>query len=214
LDDDLKRIASRIRGWRDEAGLTLQQLGDKSGVSASTIHKIENLQTVPTIAVLLKVANGLNRRPSELLAELEVSKHVAVLRSGDRQVLKIEGRASLEHLSSMIPRSRLDYWRIEVEPNAGPGTEGETWRFNGELIVLVESGELEFDIGGEAFKICVGDSIHFDSSVPHRWYASGGQPASALVMALLPERLQGNLLTRLAAASEQSKSEFNRGQVA
>jgi transcriptional regulator with XRE-family HTH domain len=37
-------------------------------VSASTIHKIENLQTVPTIAVLLKVAHGLGRKSSELLA--------------------------------------------------------------------------------------------------------------------------------------------------
>ena len=65
MDDDLKRIASRIREWRDAAGLTLQKLGDRAGVSASTIHKIENLQTIPTIAVLLKIANGLNRRPSE-----------------------------------------------------------------------------------------------------------------------------------------------------
>jgi len=43
LEDELKNIAERIRRWRNESGLTLQQLGDRSGVSASTIHKIENL---------------------------------------------------------------------------------------------------------------------------------------------------------------------------
>ena len=84
VDEDLKRIAARIRSWRDEAGLTLQQLGDRSNVSASTIHKIENLQTVPTIAVLLKVAHGLNRRPSELLAEVDVGRQVEVLQAAAR----------------------------------------------------------------------------------------------------------------------------------
>jgi len=201
LDDDLKRIASRIRTWRDEAGLTLQQLGDQSGVSASTIHKIENLQTVPTIAVLLKVANGLNRRPSELLAEVETGSQVSVLRSLDRQELTIEGRAKLEHLASMIPRNRLDVWRVDLEPNIGAGVENDAWQFHGEIILMVEEGELELDIAGEAYKVGVGDSIHFDTSLSHRWFASGGQRARAIVFALLPERLQGDLMSRIAMSS-------------
>ena len=201
MDDDLKRIAKRIRSWRDEAGLTLQKLGDKSGVSASTIHKIENLQTVPTIAVLLKVASGLDRRPSELLAEVEENKQVAVHRADAHQTLALEGRATLEHLTSMIPRNRLDYWRVTVEPGAGAGYEGEPWRFNGEMIIVVEEGDVEFDIGGEGYKVTVGDSIHFETSVPHRWYASGGVSATIRIVALIPERMQGDLMTRITTAS-------------
>ena len=45
VDDDLRQIAARIRNWRDEAGLTLQQLGDRACVSASTIHKIATATT-------------------------------------------------------------------------------------------------------------------------------------------------------------------------
>lgn len=201
MDDDLKRIAGRIRGWRDEAGLTLQQLGDQSGVSASTIHKIENLQTVPTIAVLLKVANGLNRRPSELLAEIEAGKKVAVLRKADRPEVTIENRARLEHLAGLIPRNRLDFWRVHLEPNVGAGMNNEAWQFHGEIILIVEAGQLEFDIEGEAYKVGAGDSIHFDTSLPHRWYAAGGEPASVLILALLPERMQGDLMSRMAMSS-------------
>ena len=84
MDKDLKRIAARVRTWRNEARLTLQQLGDRSGVSASTIHKIENLQTVPTIAVLLKLARGLGHKPSEPRAEGEVGDRAAVLRRDER----------------------------------------------------------------------------------------------------------------------------------
>jgi transcriptional regulator with XRE-family HTH domain len=201
VDDDLKRIAARVREWRDEAGLTLQQLGDRAGVSASTIHKIENLQTVPTIAVLLKVANGLNRRPSELLAEDDAGEQVAVLRGTERHEFMIENRARLEHLAGMIPRNRIDFWRIYLEPGIGAGYDGVPWQFQGEVILLVEDGTLEAEIGGESYELCTGDSIHFDPDLPHSWTAAAsGKGATVVVVALLPEHLHGDLISRMTMA--------------
>ena len=208
VDDDLKRIAARIRSWRDEAGLTLQQLGDRSGVSASTIHKIENLQTVPTIAVLLKVAHGLNRRPSELLAEVDVGRQVAVMRRDDRQTLSVDSRGAIEHLVGTIPRNKLDVWRVRIEPGIGAGMEGdEPWQFHGEMVLLVEEGLVRTDVGGEIFEVGPGDSIHFDPSIPHRWVAAGEKPAQAVVVAIIPERLQGDLMGRITAAMGNSSIE-------
>ena len=201
MDDDLKRIASRIRHWRDEAGMTLKQLGDQSGVSASTIHKIENLQTVPTITVLLKVANGLNRRPSELLAEVEVEKQVGVLRAADRLEIAVEGRGKLEHLAPTIPRNRTDVWRVHLEPDMGAGIKDGPWEFHGELMIMVEDGELDLEINGEKYQISTGDSIQFDTNQPHRWTASGGQSARVVIFVLLPERLQGDVISRIAMSS-------------
>lgn len=201
MDDHLKRIATRVRSWRDEAGLTLQQLGVQSGVSASTIHKVENLQTVPTIAILIKVANGLNRRPSELLAEAEVEKPVAVLSSGDRRTLTIEGRATVEHLIGTIPRNQLDVWRVVLQPGNGPGVDGDAWQFQGEIVVMVEDGELKFEIDDEEYRVAAGDSIHFDTKLPHRWYASGERPATIQISVLLPEHLYPDLMLRIATAS-------------
>jgi len=208
VDEDLKRIAARIRSWRDEAGLTLQQLGDLSRVSASTIHKIENLQTVPTIGVLLKVANGLSRRPSELLAEVDVGRQVAVMRRDERQSLSVKDRANIEHLIGMIPRNKLDVWRIRIEPGIGAGMTGtDAWQFDGEMVILVEEGLVDVEIGGEKFVIAAGDSIHFDPSLPHRWVASGELTAQVMVLATLPERLQGDLMERFTSATGTSAFE-------
>ncbi len=208
VDEDLKRIAARIRSWRDEAGLTLQQLGDRSSVSASTIHKIENLQTVPTIAVLLKVAHGLNRRPSELLAEVDVGRQVAVMRRDDRQTFSVTDKGAIEHLVGTIPRNKLDVWRVRIEPGVGAGMEGhEPWQFHGEMIMLVEEGEVRADIGGDVFEIGPGDSIHFDPSLPHCWVASSEKSAQAVVVAIIPERLQGDLIERIASASGRAAFE-------
>jgi transcriptional regulator with XRE-family HTH domain len=202
VDDDLKRIASRIREWRDAAGLTLQKLGDRAGVSASTIHKIENMQTIPTIAVLLKIANGLNRRPSELLEEVDVRSQVVILRANQRKRLATSDQTELEHLVGMIPRSLLDVWRVFLKPGRGAGRPGtDPWQFQGELVILVEEGCLEVEIGGESDVVESGDSIHFDTSIQHKFIAGRGEGATIVVLAMLPEHLHGDLLSRIAASS-------------
>ena len=213
MDDDLKRIAARIRSWRDEAGLTLQKLGDRSGVSASTIHKIENLQTVPTIAVLLKVANGLNRRPSELLEEIDAAKQVAILRRKDRQSLSISKHTKLEHLIGMIPRNRLDVWRVHLQPGSGAGMPGtDAWSFHGEMVIFVEEGCVEFELDGESYVADVGDSIHFDTSLPHRWVAGGETPATLIAVTIMPKHLQADLMSRVAAIAKNESSEVREAE--
>lgn len=209
MDDDLKRIAARIRTWRNDARLTLQQLGDRSGVSASTIHKIENLQTVPTIAVLLKVAHGLDRRPSELLAEVEPEAQVAILRRDHRPRAQLGEGREIEHLIGTIPRSQLDVWRVRLEPGVGVGMPGsKPWQFHGEIALIVEEGTLEAVIGGETYEIARGDSLHFDPSIPHRWFASEGEPARVLVTAILPDRIHADPATRIARAGENHEDPY------
>ena len=65
----LADIARQVRAYRSADGLSLQQLATRSGVAASTIHKVESRQMVPTVVVLLKIAKGLGRRPEELIRD-------------------------------------------------------------------------------------------------------------------------------------------------
>ncbi|MBY0399679.1 helix-turn-helix domain-containing protein [Myxococcota bacterium] len=65
----LNDMARQLRACRAQDGLTLQQLATRCGVAASTIHKIEAQQMVPTVSVLLKIARGLGRRPEELVRD-------------------------------------------------------------------------------------------------------------------------------------------------
>jgi transcriptional regulator with XRE-family HTH domain len=65
----LNDMATRLRACRARDGLTLQQLATRCGVAASTIHKIEAQQMVPTVSVLLKIARGLGRRPEDLVRD-------------------------------------------------------------------------------------------------------------------------------------------------
>jgi putative SOS response-associated peptidase YedK len=74
--------------------------------------------------VLIKVANGLNRRPSELLSEADTEKQIAVLRRDDRQHFLMNKETQMEHLVGMIPRNKLDVWRVRIEAGRGVGRPG------------------------------------------------------------------------------------------
>jgi transcriptional regulator with XRE-family HTH domain len=188
LQKELKRIAARIRLWRNEAGLTLQELGERSGVSASTIHKIENNHSVPTIAVLFKVAHGLGRLPRELFDKGVASVGVALTRLADRDVLSTHPDTQLERVVGHIPGAAIDVWRVIHEPGAGAAHDEDENRlqYRGELIIVVEAGELHVDVGEENYRLESGDSLHFKTSTPHRWYNQGTLAASALFFGLLP----------------------------
>jgi transcriptional regulator with XRE-family HTH domain len=188
LQRELKRIAALIRAWREEAGLTLQELGDRSGVSASTIHKIENNHSVPTIAVVLKLAHGLDRRPHELFEKGQAAVGVSITRLAERGVLETQPGTQLARVAGHIPGAIIDLWRVTHESGEGTGHDADAKRlqYRGELIVVVEEGEFCFEIGEDKFCLAEGDSLHFKTSTPHLWYNQGNTPASALFFGLQP----------------------------
>jgi transcriptional regulator with XRE-family HTH domain len=193
LNPELKRIARQIREWRDDAGLTLQELAEKSGVSASTVHKIENGQTVPTIAVLFKVAHGLRRRPAELF-EGERPENVAALnRVEDRDRLQTLPGAIVMRVIRGLPKAAIDLWHVTFEPGAGSShtADGEKLSYRGELVILIEEGELFVEVVDEEYILRKGDTLHFKTSEPHAWRNRGDVPMQGYFFGLLPRALRG-----------------------
>lgn len=193
LNPELKRIARRIRDWRDDAGLTLQELAEKSGVSASTVHKIENGQTVPTIAVLFKVAHGLQRRPAELFEGEQPENAAALNRVDDRDRLQTLHGATVMRVIRGIPKAAIDLWHVTFEPGAGTNHTADTEKlsYRGELVILVEEGELFVEVADEEYVLRKGDTLHFKTSEPHSWMNRGDVPMKGYFFGLLPRALRG-----------------------
>jgi transcriptional regulator with XRE-family HTH domain len=64
-------IGERLRYWREKRMLTMRELGDKAGVSYSTISRIETGRVVPGIDTLIALARALDVHPMDLLPEEE-----------------------------------------------------------------------------------------------------------------------------------------------
>src|SRR4051794_24003554 len=70
-------IGDRVHALREAMGLSLRDLGERSGVSAPMLSQVERGETSPTLAVAAKIAAGLELTLSQLL-RLDEGEHVAV----------------------------------------------------------------------------------------------------------------------------------------
>jgi transcriptional regulator with XRE-family HTH domain len=188
LDAQLESIAARVRRWREEAGLTIQGLAERSGVAASTIQKVETNQMVPSIAVLLKIATGLDRLPSELIREEAPELDVSVLRAGDRPSLGDPKRTVLDRLTGDVAEPALEVWRVAIPP--GRGLQPDSLRYDGDEWGLCEAGEPTYQIGEREVRLAPGDSIHLKASIPHSFRNDGELPARLLVVGTVPQILR------------------------
>jgi transcriptional regulator with XRE-family HTH domain len=196
---DLARIAQRVRCWREEAGLTLQELARRSRVAASTIQKVETRQMVPTVTVLLKIARGLDRSPGELVHEAADELQVVFARSEERHRIRLREHMVCERLVGELAEPALEAWRVTHQPGSGSG-QGLI-RHEGETLVIGEAGAITFRVGERSYVVRAGDILHFKCTLPHSWRNEGREPATFVTVGTLPRALRRALFEAGRSAS-------------
>ncbi len=184
MDDIIASIGPKVRGLRQQKGLSLQQLAERSGVSAAAIHKIERNGMVPTITTLMKLAGALNRSVAYFVEEEEKEDRPAVLirAAGRKPVFTSKKGLDLRGVSGPYGRFFMAGASATVEPGADSGRK--PMEHPGEEFVYVLSGTLCFEVGGEEYVVRRGDALHFRTDRPHRWWNPRREPARAIWMAL------------------------------
>ena len=181
VNDAVDRVAEKVKRWRMEAGLSLQEVANRSGVSPSTIHKIEHRHTVPTIAVVLRLVDGLGRQASDLFDETSRENAATLVRRSQRLESKGPTGAYLQTLAGERDFRSMGIWRVvqpsDTEVHCDPPRSEQ-----GEVIVFVEEGQLVIDVDGIEYNLEAGDSLHFDSPYRYAWRNASGHSAVALVL--------------------------------
>ena len=189
--DDLERIVSsiglKVFSLRKSMGLSLQQLGERSDVSAAAIHKIEQGGMVPTITTLLKIAGALGRPVSYFVEEDGGRDDLAVLTPAEetRPVYTSHKGITLNSISGPYARFLLAGARATVAPGASSGRK--PMQHPGEELVHVTDGVLEFSVAGQACAVGAGSTLHFRGDQPHTWRNPGDTAATAVWLALRPQ---------------------------
>jgi transcriptional regulator with XRE-family HTH domain len=180
-------IGLKVFSLRKRMGLSLQQLGERSDVSAAAIHKIEQGGMVPTITTLLKIAGALGRPVSYFVEEDVGQDDVAVLTPADenRPVYTSHKGIDLSSISGPYGRFLLAGARATVAPAASSGRK--PMQHPGEELVYVTSGMLEFTVTGKTYQVDAGSTLHFRGDQPHTWRNPGTAEAHAVWMALRPQ---------------------------
>lgn len=180
-------IGLKVFSLRKRMGLSLQQLGERSDVSAAAIHKIEQGGMVPTITTLLKIAGALGRPVSYFVEEDVGRDDVAVLTppDEDRPVYTSHKGITLNSVSGPYGRFLLAGARATVAPGANSGRK--PMQHPGEELVHVIEGLLEFTVTGQLYQVGIGSTLHFRGDQPHTWRNPGDTEARAVWMALRPQ---------------------------
>jgi transcriptional regulator with XRE-family HTH domain len=183
VDDVIAGIGTKIRLLRQGSGLSLQQLADRSGVSAASIHKIERNTMVPTITVLMKLARALDRSVSYLVdEETAQTSSVVLVKAKDRQPLFASRKGVvMESLAGPTGVFAISGAMVTVAAGLDSGTSPIARP--GEDLVFLLSGSLEFEVD-KVYRLRKGDALHLRTDRPHRWRNPAAGPATAIWISL------------------------------
>ena len=150
-----------LRDKRKATGLTSQALAERSCLSAAFISQVERNKATPSVVSLLKLANALGVNISALI---EVPQSAEIIRRGnDLRQLEVGSPAEYFQLGSSLPNQRMD----AIMSRIPPGYVSPIDQREGEEFVYILEGELAVTVGDVRTTLHQGDSMHYDSWVPH-----------------------------------------------
>lgn len=182
-------IGSQIRNLRNQRELTLQELSNLTGLSKPNLSQIENNIVTPPIATLLKISTALGVAIGVFFQKTSQESNMVVVRKEDRY-----GIAKGPHISHIgYQYEPLAYPKVDknMEPFVVYMEErdADDIVFNnhkGEEFLFVLEGRLEFRCGDNTVLLEEGDSLYFDSSIPHG-YRGLAETAKTLVVIHRPK---------------------------
>lgn len=174
-------LGRRIRERRLELGLTQSSVADAAGLTKSFVSQIERGYTAPSISTLRGIAKA-----------LEVSMFFFFQEDrGNHTVVRSHERASIRNLGAnlyyelLTPDLQRNIQMIWLHMEPGQVTSDMPRSHEGEECALVLEGTVEVEVGGVFHVLYAGDSISFDSGLPHRVRNVGPTPAT-LISAITP----------------------------
>ena len=194
LEED---VGPRLRAHREQRGLSLRELARRLGVSPSAISQIETGKSRPSVSTLYSIVSELGMSLDELFgapkgeAPAEAASPAPVpsrgsaraRATGERHVQRADSRATID-LESGVRWERLtpgpdhetDFLFVTYDVGGSSSEGNRSMRHSGHEYGLVLSGTLEVTVGFDHYVLGPGDSISFDSTVPHRLTNLGDEP--------------------------------------
>lgn len=191
--DDLGR---RLRARREELKLSLREFARRLDISPSAISQIETGKARPSVSTLYEIVSELGITLDELFSDdgdgeagsrrerKTRSTRSRTSRLEERHVQREETREAIE-LDTGVRWERLtahadpdaDFLYVVYDVGGSSSKGNSSIRHSGREYGLVLSGRLEVTVGFDTYELGPGDSISFDSTVPHRLRTIGSEPA-------------------------------------
>ncbi len=174
--------------------MSLRELARRIDVSPSLISQIENDKARPSVSTLYQIMTELGESLDRLLLDddgavgdgvqieryLSDLPHVAPVQTREtREVIRLSSGVRWERLTTAsVPGT--DFLYLVYEPGGESSPTDAAQRHPGREWGYIESGELHVTVGAEDHVLGAGDSISYDSTIPHRLWNPGEDEVHAV----------------------------------
>jgi len=187
----------RITGLCKTYSVSLETLSERSGVPIELIRQIEEQDHIPDLAPLIKISRALGVRLGTLLDDHEnlgpVITRAGTAGDAARFITGLpgtdQGGTRADHQGLTFKALAPDKGGRHMEPfivDIAPEAEQKKSTHEGEEFIYVLSGNLALEYGSVSEVLREGDSVYYDSIVPHRVFSGDGSPVRILAVIYTP----------------------------
>ena len=190
--DNTQIVGEKIKSIRETKQISVSELAERTGLAEEQINRIENNVDIPSLAPLIKIARALGVRLGTFLDDQdEVGAVVCRKEELNNSTISFSNNAmnarthmQYHSLSNSKADRHMEPFIIDIE--ATDETIYELSSHEGEEFIFVMEGAVEIAYGKKHHVIEAGDSIYYDSIVPHHVHGYQGQAAKILAVVYTP----------------------------
>lgn len=167
----LSEVGPQLRHHRLRCGVTLTALAGATGISKSTLSRLESGQRRPSLELMLPIIQALRISLNDVL---QMDPH-----EGEFNPLAPHPWNGVVRLSLTRAIGPVQVWKLVIP---GGRAQPDPQSHEGHMWMYVMSGRMYLVLGKEELQVKVGESAEFNTRVPH-WYGNTGQePAEVLCL--------------------------------
>jgi len=181
----LVNVGERVRHVREQRGLSLQDIVQRTGIKEEMLTRIESGEIAPPLGTIIKLAKALEMKMGFFISGEENSPYTIVRRNDRRVVSRHDSQKGQQYgyeFESLAPHKKdrhMEPFLVTLDPAE---TEEERSTHDGQEFIYVLEGKMEVRLEEEVLVLEPGDAVYYDSTVPHLVKCSGDRSTKILAV--------------------------------
>jgi len=174
-------IGEKIKKIRESHDWTIEYLAQQTDQTPEFIQKVEGNEVVPSVSFLLKLSRALGVDPGTFLSD-EEKAHIQ-----DKRAQAFITRTRNYAYQTLTPGAENQHLRgFMITIEAKQAHKPVAYKHEGEEFIYVMEGTLELTLDNRVNNLKAGESMHYNSEIPHKLKNKGSETTRCLVMLYTP----------------------------
>ena len=181
MTDQLLEIGGRLKGLRSIMDIPAEKMAEDMKLDAAEYLAYERGERDFSFSFLYSAANILGVDVVDIISgESPKLTTCALVRKGEGYGITRREAYGYKHLAFTFSKKKAEPFMVTVEPHENGKVTLHS--HEGQEFNYMVSGSMEFHLEDKVYELNEGDSVYFDSGIPHAMKAVGGQPAQFLAV--------------------------------